>query len=379
MRQEVLFGFGSRYRLARVIARRASRRVFLVTGRTSFDRSGAAGPVETALERCELVRRFADFTENPKLPDAIGGVDAFRSAGPDLVVAVGGGSAIDMAKLVVALAAHGGDPMDIVTGRQPVAGQRVPIVAMPTTAGSGTEATQFAVVYVGHEKYSVSAPALRPDVAIVDPALTCSLSPALTAISGMDAFSQAVESYWSVRSTDASKRCAARAIALVLEHLPTSVHAPTRHSRRAMSKAAHLAGCAINITRTTGAHAMSYALTSHFGIPHGHAVCLSLGQWLLFNSAVTDADVIDPRGAAYVRQTIAELSAMMGCHDPVDCCRRIEDLTRTVGLSTRLGSLGVSTSDALRAVVPNVNAERAANNPRALTTTSLERLVEAVC
>jgi alcohol dehydrogenase class IV len=220
---------------------------------------------------------------------------------------------------------------------------------------------------------------LRPGTAIIDPALTCSLSPRLTAVTGMDAFSQAVESYWSVHSTRESKRCASRAISLVLQYLPEAVHAPTRQARRAMSKAAHLAGRAIDITRTTGAHAMSYPLTSYFGISHGHAVCLSLGQWLLFNSQVSDEDVTDARGAPYVQQTIAELAAMMGCADAEECCKRIEDLMRTVGLATRLGSLGVSLEDAMRIVVPNVNVERVANNPRALTTAGLRQIVEAVC
>lgn len=379
MKQRVVFGFGAIRRLPRLLDRLSARRVFLVTGRESYERSGAAGALRAALAGREVVYRFCDFTENPKLEDAVRGIAVFRSEPCDALIAAGGGSAIDMAKLVNALAPHDGDPLDVVLGRATVPQSRVPLVAIPTTAGSGTEATQFAVVYVDHAKYSVSAPALRPGTAIIDPGLTCSLSPRLTAVTGMDAFSQGVESYWSVHSTPASKRCAARAISLVLRHLPEAVHAPTRQARRGMSKAAHLAGCAIDITRTTGAHAMSYPLTSYFGIPHGQAVCLTLGQWLLFNSRVTDEDVADVRGTDYVRQTISELVDMMGCADATACCNRIEDLTRTVGLATRLGALGVTRDEAMRIVVPNVNVERVANNPRVLTTPGLRQLVEAVC
>jgi alcohol dehydrogenase class IV len=253
------------------------------------------------------------------------------------------------------------------------------MAAIPTTAGSGSEATHFAVVYVDGTKYSLASQALRPRAAFIDPALTCSMTPAMTATTGMDAFAQAVESYWSVHSTEHSKRLARRAISLALRHLATAVHAPTAAARWGMSKAAHLAGKAIDVTRTTGAHAISYPLTSYFGIPHGHAVGLTLGQWLLYNSEVNEGDVVDPRGAGYVRQTVAELVEMMGCADAADGCARIEQLARTVGLETRLSCLGVSRADVDTLIVPNVNAERAGNNPRALTDTGLRRIVGAVC
>jgi alcohol dehydrogenase class IV len=178
----------------------------------------------------------------------------------------------------------------------------------------------------------------------VDPALTFSLSPRLTAITGLDAFAQAVESYWSVHSTAASRAYARRAIQLVLGSLSGAVHAPTPATRRAMSKAAHLAGRAINLTKTTAAHALSYPLTSYFGIPHGHAVALTLGQLLLYNSGVAADDVNDARGAAFVRRTIDELVALRGARTPEDACRRVEALTQDVGLPTRLSELGCTSS-----------------------------------
>ena len=255
MKQRVLFGSGAIRRLPRLLDGIAARRVFLVTGRTSFDRCGAAEALQPMMDDRRVVGRFCDFSENPKLEDLVRGIDAFRSVAPDAVVAVGGGSALDMAKLVNALAHQDAAPLDIVQGRQQIGRPGVPLIAVPTTSGSGSEATHFGVLYVGNVKYSIAAAQLLPTAAVVDPALTCSLSPPLTAVSGMDAFAQAVESYWSVHSTDESKGYARRAISLALRYLPEAVHTPTRTSRRAMSKAAHLAGCAINVTKTTGAHA----------------------------------------------------------------------------------------------------------------------------
>ena len=378
MTQCVLFGAGAIGRLPRLLDRVGARRLLLVTGRSSFDRCGAADALRLALRGREVTGRFCEFSENPKIEDVVRGIELFRAAPPDAVVAVGGGSALDMAKLVNVLSQQHADPIDVVLGRTPIRSSGGPLVAVPTTSGSGSEATHFAVVYVDRAKYSVAAPALRPVAAVVDPALTASLSPALTAVTGMDAFSQAVESFWSVNSTAESKRLARRAIVLVLQHLPAAVHAPTPAARRGMCKAAHLAGRAIDVTKTTGAHAMSYPLTSYFGVPHGHAVAITLGQWLLYNSKVADRDVVDPRGAAYVRETIGELSRLLGSPDAAEAAARIEDLTASVGLATRLCRLGISRADALDVVVPNVNVERLGNNPRAMDIAGLRTLIDAV-
>ena len=379
MKPCVIFGAGAVSRLPRLLGRLGARRVLLVTGRSSFDRCGAADALSPALHGRDVTARFCEFSENPKIEDVLRGIEVFRAAPPDAVVAVGGGSALDMAKLVNVLSQQDADPIEIVLGLAPIRKPGRPLIAVPTTSGSGSEATHFAVVYVDRAKYSVAAPALRPDGAVVDPALTASLSPALTAVTGMDAFSQAVESFWSVNSTAESKGLARRAIVLVLQHLPAAVHAPTPAARRGMSKAAHLAGRAIDVTKTTGAHAMSYPLTSYFGVPHGHAVAITLGRWLLYNSQTTDEDVVDPRGAQYVRATIAELVRMIGCPDPHSASSRIEDLAASVGLVTRLGALGITAAEALEIIVPNVNVERIVNNPRAMDTAGLRRLVEAVC
>lgn len=378
MTPALVFGSGAIRRVGRLCDRLGARRVLLVTGRSSFECSGAARALSPVLAM-RAVERFCEFSENLKIEDVIRGADACRAASPDVVIAVGGGSAIDMAKLAGTIAWQPDDPLEIARGRVPIRTAGVPLIAIPTTAGSGSEATQFAVVYVGRVKYSVASPLLLPAAAVVDPDLTCSLSPPQTAVTGMDAFAQAVESYWSVHSTGESQACARRAIQLALRYLPDAVHAPNPVARRAMSKAAHLAGRAINITKTTGAHAVSYPLTSYFGIPHGHAVCVTLGQWLLFNSQVGEDDVADPRGAAYVRATIGEIVQMLGCADAGQACRRIEEFVGAIDLQTRLEPMGVSRADVRDLVVPNVNVERVVNNPRRLTADRLQQLVEAVC
>jgi alcohol dehydrogenase class IV len=351
MTQALCFGVGAVSRLSRILDRLRASRVFLVTGGESYAASGAADAIDGQL-RQRTVSRFSGFAENPQVSEVEVGIRAITAAPFDVVVAVGGGSVMDMGKLVNALARQGEAPADFVqAGRTPFE----------------------------HVKYSLSSPGMLPDAAIVDPTLTYSLPRSVTAASGLDALAQAIESYWCIHSTEQSKSWARRAIRLVLDHLTTAVNSPTAAARRAMSKAAHFAGRAINVTRTTGAHALSYPLTSYFGIPHGHAVALTLGEFFVWNSGVADADVTDARGARYVRAAMRELAEIMGCTDAAACRTCIRELMRVIGLETNLGALGISQPQALDVVVRNVNVERLVNNPRALTGDQLERLVAAIC
>ena len=376
IQQERFIGGGTIKELASALERMNADRIFLVTGRRSFSASGADTATASALQ-LRRVEHFSGFSDNPKLEDVQQGVARFRSGVFDTVVAVGGGSVLDMAKLVNVLAHQEAAEADIIRGRSPVRASGLPLIAIPTTAGSGSEATHFAVVYIGQVKYSVASPSMLPRVAIVDPELTFSLPPEATAVTGLDAFAQAVESYWSIHSTDESKRFSREAITLALAHLPAAVHNPTATARKAMSLAAHLAGRAIDITRTTGPHALSYPLTSYYGVPHGQAVGLTLGQFFVYNSEVTERDVADPRGAAYVREAVGDLVRLMGCRDAAEARARVAAFMRELGLETRLGALGIPRVDLVDVLVSNVNAERMANNPRALGSIELSALVQA--
>ena len=297
MNQSAHIGFGSVQHLAAALTPLAPKVVLLLTGRASFSASGAADILCRSLSDYQ-VHRVSHVGGPPQLEDVELGVAEYRSCKPNVVVAVGGGSVLDMAKLVAVLANQPGDPESYVTGNRPVERDACPLIALPTTAGSGSEATHFAVVYHKRRKYSVAHRSLRPRVAIVDPQFTTTLTPRQTAISGLDALSQAIESYWSVNSSEASREHSRRALGLALEHLPAAVHRPTATASAAMAEAAFLAGRAIDVAKTTGPHAVSYGLTAWFGVPHGQAVAVTLPRFFLFNAAVTEADVADHRGAA---------------------------------------------------------------------------------
>ena len=375
-RPERFLGEGSLGRVADLLGRLQARRVLVVTGRESYSLSGAERTLSPMLRGFD-VARFHEFETNPILPDVERGVHLCRDVRPDVVIAVGGGSVIDMAKAINVLAVQDGPPADVLSHAAPIRRRGRPMIAVPTTAGSGSEATHFATIYVGAVKHSLAHGSLLPDYAIVDPRLTSALPPALTAITGLDALAQAIESYWAVAATSGSQALAAEAIDRMWKTLHVAVAAPSPAARADMALGAHLAGRAIDVSRTTAAHAISYPLTKRYGVPHGHAVALTLAAWFEHNAKAARASVHDPRGPGYVERTMSELCSRLGCTTPAAAAAAWRNLVRSVGLATDLRGTGVSL-DAVEGLVEEVNAERLGNHPVQVTRADLREMLTAL-
>ena len=146
-----------------------------------------------------------------------------------------------------------------------------------------------------------------------------------------------------------------------------------------MAQAAHLAGKAINITKTTAAHAISYPLTSYFGIGHGHAAALTLPSLLEYNAQVTKQDLLDPRGVSYARQSISEIVELLAASDVSQAKNSLEKLINDIGLETRLSQLGIISEDNMELIVRNgFNPERIGNTPRLLTEQALREMLNRI-
>ncbi|MFV2066208.1 MAG: phosphonoacetaldehyde reductase [Pirellulales bacterium] len=353
------------------------RRVLLVVDQRAYDASGAGDVLEPALAGRTVIR-FSDFKPNPELRHVVRGIVTFTEARPDAVIALGGGTAIDLAKSISRLAGQHAPLQDIIRGDTPYQPSGPPLITIPTTAGTGSEATHFAVVYIDGVKYSFAHRSVRPDFAIVDPLLTHNLPASVTAASGLDALCQATESLWAVAATDESVAYAARAFKLALTHLLRAVHEPTPEARYGMSEAAHLAGQAINISRTTASHALSYAITMQYGVPHGFAVALTLVPLLRYNAQLTDSDCIDPRGSDHVRQRIGQLLAICQCSDVEAACDTLRALIEQVGGLVHLAQIGAASDVAIEHLARQVNAQRLSNNPRRLDENTLRQLLTSV-
>jgi alcohol dehydrogenase class IV len=376
MTQAEVSGWGAAARLGEILDRLGATSIFVVSGRASYAGSGAEHAFAPALAGRRVVR-FCDFSPNPTSDEVTRGVAALRGSGAGVVIAVGGGSALDLAKLVNVCAAHPGEPVDYLTGRRRLSERALPLVAVPTTAGSGAEATHFATVYVDGVKHSAASRLMLPEQVILDPALTMSLPAAITASTGMDALAQGIESYWSVAATDASRSLAREAIERAARSLPAAVAGGDADVRGEMMIAANLAGKAIDVSRTTAPHALSYAITIGFGVPHGHAVGLTLAEILAYNAEVCDDDVRHPGGASFVRDRMREVSAALGCASANEAAAYLARTMAAIGLETRLRALGVTRAD-LPSLVRSVNDERLSNNPRRLPDLAIGRILDAI-
>jgi len=344
---------------------------FLVTGKNSFTQSGAEKKFAIMTKDYEVVR-FSDFEKNPKKENIERGMQLYQKHTCDTVIAVGGGSVIDTAKIIRA-AGHTNSVDDLIDKKAKYDNSYPLFIVAPTTAGSGSEATQFAVVYREKIKYSVAHESLIPDIAIVDPSLTLSMNKNLTASTGLDALSQAIESYWAIGATNESQEYARKALKFIIPNIDSAIHNPTHQSRTYMAHGAYFAGKAINITRTTAPHAFSYVFTSHFNIPHGHAVALTLGSFIEFNEQVTNEDTNDPRGANHTKQAIKEILDMLGCDSAHQAREKIEAIMSRANLATRLTDIGVTEKD-IKMCAQSVNNERLNNSPRTMNENSITTL-----
>jgi alcohol dehydrogenase len=270
-------------------------------------------------------------------------LEQFKKSQYSVILAIGGGSVIDLAKAII---------YECIGSSLTVPA----FIAAPTTAGSGSEATHFAVIYDNKKKLSLAHPALLPSNIILDAELTYSLSPAQTAASGMDVFSQAVESYWNVRASEESKSYARESIEIWGQYFIEAVNKPLAISRERMLTAAYLAGKAINITRTTGPHALSYYLTAEHGIIHGQAVGIFLPVFFLYNAPCQD------------------LCRILNVKDEEEAMQYITGKMKQAGLKTNFAELGLAKDEIIDDLLNSVNKERFDNNPQPFDKARLKQL-----
>lgn len=275
----VVAGVGlTRSRLQAYLDGCGATRVGIISAGRSFETSGAS---EAVLNACEnrRVAHLRGVRPNPRTAEIDGAIRWLERARPEVLVAVGGGSCIDTAKALLARAAQ---PSAWSWGDPVATGTSTPLVAIPTTTGTGAEATHFATVYLGERKLSVSHPSLRPAYTILDPEFVRALPDHLARETALDALSHSVESLWSRGATEASRDFACAALRLVTTGLAPALEGDPP-ARGQLLMAAHLAGRAIEISKTTAAHALSYALTQEHRVPHGLACAALLPEVARYN------------------------------------------------------------------------------------------------
>lgn len=314
---------------------------------------------------------FKDFQPNPQYESVLRGIELFRRERCDSIIAVGGGSAMDVAKCIKAYANMSGNGENGEYLKQEIVPNAIPFLAIPTTAGTGSEATRYAVIYFDGKKQSITSDTLIPQTVLMNPDVLKTLPMYQRKSTMMDALCHAVESFWSVNSTEESREYSREAIQGVLAHMNGYLN-NTEEGNAGMLMAAHTAGKAINVTQTTAGHAMCYKLTGLFGIAHGHAAILCdriLYPWMIEN---TDK-CVDPRGKEYLIRTLDGIARAMGCVDARTGAKKLQEIFLSLGLEVPEAS-----DEQFCELTVSVNPVRLKNHPIALDEATINELYHEI-
>lgn len=362
----IVFEAGAATRLAHH-ARRLGPRLLFVTD-PGLRRLGLCDPALAALEAAGIALTVFDTVEaDPSLETLNATVAAGRAGQVTGVIGFGGGSSLDVAKLA-ALLLGSDEALDGAWGVGNAKGPRLPLLLVPTTAGTGSEVTPVSIITVGaEEKRGVSSPVILPDIAVLDPLLTLGLPPAITAATGVDAMVHAIEAYASAspNNNPLSRMLARQALQLIGANIEKAVFdGKNIEARGAMLLGSMLAGQAFANSPVAAVHALAYPVGSLFHIPHGLSNALMLPHVLRFNA---------PDAAAVYAEIAADAFPMLAAEDSVQsrCAGFIEQLTllaARIGLQPRLRDVGIG-EDALPRLASDAMKQQRllVNNPRAVT------------
>ncbi len=374
----VVEGRGAVSQLGALARELGASRVFLVSD-PGVVAAGHAARAQTVLEAAGLtVALFDDVQENPSTDTVARGLEAARAFAPDLYIAVGGGSAIDAAKGVNFLEVCGG-AMEDYWGHDKATSPLRPMIAVPTTAGTGSEVQSFALISDAqtHRKMACGDPSAAPRLALLDAELTATMPRAVTAITGLDTLAHAVESAVAKqRNQDADDRSAdyaREACRLALTALPRVLDVPDDMSARAdMLRASALAGFAIEHAMLGAAHSMANPLTRHHGIPHGLAVGLLLPHVVRYNAVDTAA-----------RATYADLARAAGLEGQNDealaraLADRLAEVLAYTALPASLAEHGIGADAVEQLALESAEQWTAGFNPRQVAASEFEELLRA--
>jgi alcohol dehydrogenase class IV len=292
----------------------------------------------------------------------------------DAIIAVGGGTVIDTAKVLsIAISNRCERVAEVLDDRQ--LQNRLPLVFIPTTAGTGSEATSFAVVYRDRVKISIDNQSLLPSYVILEPLLLRTLPERVLHSTVLDALAQATESIWAVGSTDESHGYSRRAVLLILEN----IHAQPSILRLSnLQLGSYWAGRAINISKTTLSHSISYPITAHFGIPHGIAVFLTLPEVAEMNFHTTEATKQDTIELEKVRDAFSLIFSLYGAADVVGLKERLKEVMVWLKIKSRLRDYGIARSDLSFIASRALTKGRSDNNPRRFTESEILNLLNRI-
>lgn len=279
-----------------------------------------------------LMSTVTDIEPNPTIGNVERIIGELKYHDADAVIAVGGGSTMDAAKAAAASYLQEVDTVDLLEHKNFT--NSLPVIAIPTTSGSGSEVTPFSIISnksLGL-KVPLTGPGLYPKAAIVDPELTLTCPAEATAVSGIDVFCHALDSLGSVKQNPLSDALSIRALQLAFDNVLTVYHEPgNKRARHNMSLASMMAGVAFSQTGTSGAHALSYYLTSRYDIPHGEACAFTMDDWYVINASANPG--------------LEDYAKLIGFESAPALAGRFNELKQELGLSVTFDDLDIPRDD----------------------------------
>lgn len=366
---KIVFGSGKRAEIEKYIDETGGTRGVLVCSASVAKRGVANEFIKNSGGKIKEI--FTDIRPNPTTDNVDSCAELMRSCNADFAVALGGGSPMDCCKAAAAIARGSGKIAEYHTGGRPVnAAEVIPMIAFPTTSGTASEVTNISVLTDTAKglKAPMNDPAMYPKIAIIDPELTLSVPPAVTASTGLDVLSHAIESYWSTLNQPLCSACSVYAAKLVFKYLEKAYNEPNNlEAREKMAQASITAGVAFSHPRTTGSHACSFPLTNLYGVPHGEACAFTLDYFVKFN-----ADNADENGriAAFVREC--------GFKNAYEMANEISAMKKRMGMRSRLSEIGCTSDEQIAELTEKSMSMLMERNPIALSKQNILEMYRAL-
>lgn len=366
---EMIYGPDA-HQLAGQYARRFGLTTVLLVSDPGVEQAGWTGKIAEQLAAADITAiPFTGVTPNPKDHEVMAGVARYREAGCDGIVVVGGGSPMDCAKGIGIVCSNQGHILDY-EGVDQVPMAMPPLICIPTTAGSAADISQFAIITdtAGLKKIAIVSKSVVPDLALIDPLLTTTMSTELTACTGMDALVHAIEAYVSNASSTFTDLHALQAVRLVTQHLPQAIADPgSPEARNGMMLASTLAGMAFSNASLGAVHAMAHSLGGLLDSPHGECNAQLLEHVIAYNYAAAA-----PR--------YRDIAAAMGINCPADAvsCNALSEgirqLRLSVGISSTLATQGITRDQLAQLAEKAMQDACMVTNPRRPTCQEIEEL-----
>lgn len=362
---EIRFGQGVLSELPLQLGRRGWHSIFVISDR-GVQNAGLLTRLEGLLKTNNAEYSiYLDVQPNPSEQNVLTALHRLRECKPDAIIGLGGGSVLDTAKLVSVLSTHGGNIWDY-QGLDAIPGPGLPVVAIPTTAGTGSEVTRFAVIShpTRRRKIPFASSYLVPQLAIVDPELTFTLPPPITAATGMDALTHAIEALTTLIGQPIADAMALEAIKRISEALPRAFLNPNDVEARAtMSLASTMAGIAFGQSFVALAHAIAHALGGLYNLPHGFCCALALPLAMEFN--------LETKTEKY-----SMIAHALGVRTAEEGIERVRDLSARLKIPSRLSAFGLTKNDRDAIVQAALEDGSILFNPRPVDFHSMSGLVE---